>query len=167
MAAERERLATAKPKVQRGRPSSKDQAARRVARTSTSRQETIRAVFQARFVFVTRRRTRSDRTRLLSITRGLPHRRTLRAIMEHLSALFDRRCGTATAMGTLRKLRHWVTRCTWIGHAFQKVFSPPLDKALTFLDDTVWPATSNAVERGHRRHRTMHKRVYRVRSKGC
>src|SRR5438094_8598906 len=49
----------------------------------------------------------------------------------------------------------------------KKVFSPHLEKALTFLDDTLLPATSNAVERGNRRHRKMQKSVYRVRSKVC
>src|SRR6266571_7861320 len=37
----------------------------------------------------------------------------------------------------------------------------------TFLDDKLLPATSNAVERGNRRHRKMQKSVYRVRSKAC
>ena len=41
------------------------------------------------------------------------------------------------------------------------------EKALTFLDDKLLPATSNAVERGNRRHRKMQKSVYRVRSKAC
>ena len=167
VASERERLAKAKPKLKRGRPSSKDQAARRLARKSKSLQETISALFQERFVFVTRRLTRSERKRLLSITRGLAHLRKLREIMEHIYALFDRRCGTSTAMGKLRKLRHWVKRFTWIGHTLQKVFSPHLEKALTFLDDKLLPATSNAVERGNRRHRKMQKSVYRVRSKVC
>jgi len=36
-------------------------------------------------------------------------------------------------------------------------------KALTFLNDSLLPATSNAVERGFRRHRKMQKTVYRVR----
>ena len=39
-----------------------------------------------------------------------------------------------------------------------------LEKAWTFLDDTLLPATSNAVERGNRRHRKMQKTVYRVRT---
>ena len=39
-----------------------------------------------------------------------------------------------------------------------------LEKALTFLDDKLLPATSNAVERGNRRHRKMQKSVYRVRN---
>jgi len=167
VASERERLATSKPTLQRGRPSPKEKAARRLARKSTSMQETISDVFQDRFLFVTRHLTRSKRTRLLSITRGLPQRRKRREIMEHIDALFDRRCRTSTAMGTLRKLRHWVKRFTWIGKTLQKVFSPNLEKALTFLDDKVLPATSNAVERGNRRHRKRQKRVYRVRSKAC
>jgi hypothetical protein len=49
----------------------------------------------------------------------------------------------------------------------KKVFSPHLEKALTFLDDKLLPATSNAVERGNRRHRKMQKSVYRVRSQVC
>ncbi len=84
-----------------------------------------------------------------------------------LYTLFDRRCRTQTALGKLKKLRQWVNRFTWIGETLKKVFSPHLEKALTFLDDTLLPATSNAVERGNRRHRKMQKRVYRVRSKVC
>jgi hypothetical protein len=167
VAKERERLATSKPALKRGRPSFKDKDARRLARKSKSIQQQISALFQERFLFVTRRLTPSERRRLMSITRGVPHLRKLREIMEHISALFDRRCHTQTALGTLKKLRQWVNRFTWIGDALKKVFAPTLEKALTFLDDTLLPATSNAVERGNRRHRKMQKSVYRVRSKGC
>src|SRR5882672_1474306 len=146
VAAERKRLATAKPKLKRGRPSSTEQAARRVARKSKAMQEKIRDVFEGRFLFVTRRLTPSERHRLLRITRGLPHLRKLREIMAHIYALFDRRCWTQTALGKLRKLRHWVKRFRWIGDTLKQVFSPHLEKALTFLDDKVLPATSNAVE---------------------
>jgi hypothetical protein len=45
-----------------------------------------------------------------------------------------------------------------------KLNSPNLEKALTFLDDDLLAATSNAVERGNRRHRKMQKAVYRVRT---
>ncbi len=165
--AERHRLATSKPTLKRGRPASKDKVARRLARQSKQIQEKIRGVFQDRFLLVKRRLKPSERQRLVHISRGLPQLRTLREIMEHISALFDRRCCTQTALGKLKKLRQWVTRFTWIGETLQKVFSPHLEKALTFLDDTLLPATSNAVERGNRRHRKMQKRVYRVRSKVC
>ena len=167
VASERKRLATAKPTLKRGRPSCKDQAARRLVRKSTSMQKKISDVFEGRFLFVKRRLTPSERKQLLRITRGLPHLRKLREIMEHRYALFDRRCRTQTALGKLRKLRHWVKRFIWIGDTLKKVFSPHLEQALTFLDDKLLPATSNAVERGNRRHRKMQKRVYRVRSQGC
>jgi hypothetical protein len=38
-----------------------------------------------------------------------------------------------------------------VGETLKKLLSPTLAKALTFLDDTLLPATSNAVERGNRR----------------
>jgi len=57
VATARARLATSTPKLGRGRPSSTDKAARRLARTSTAMQQQIRAVFPDRLVFVTRRRT--------------------------------------------------------------------------------------------------------------
>jgi hypothetical protein len=40
-----------------------------------------------------------------------------------------------------------------------------MNKALTFLDDSLLPPTSNVVERTNRRHRKMQKTVYRVRTK--
>ena len=108
-----------------------------------------------------------ERKRFVCITRGLPHLRNLREIMDHMYALFDRRCRTQTALGKLKKRRQWGSRFQWIGETLKKVFSPHLEQALTFLDDKLLPATSNAVERGNRRHRKMQKSVYRVRSKVC
>jgi hypothetical protein len=167
VATARERLAQSKPKFKRGRPSSTDKAARRFVRTSKARQQKISAWFTHRFLCVQRRRTPSERKRFVCITRGLPQWRKLREIMDHLYALFDRRCRTQTARGKWKKLRQWVSRCTWSGATLQKGFSPHLEQALTFLDDKLFPATSNAVERGNRRHRKRQKSVYRVRSKAC
>jgi len=167
VAKERERLARSKPQCKRGRPSSKDQAARRLARQSKAIQQKISHLFTYRFLFVQRRLTPSEHRRVVCITRGLPHLRKLREIMDHIYALFDRRCRTHTALGKLKKLRQWVSRFQWIGETLKKVFSPHLEQALTFLDDKLLPATSNAVERGNRRHRKMQKSVYRVRSKVC
>ena len=129
VASERERLATSKPPVKRGRPSSTDKAARRLARKSKRIQPQITAIFQHRFVCVQRRLTPADRTRLGHLTRGLPHLRKLREIMAHVYALFDRRCRTHTALGKLAKLRGWVKRVTWRGDTLTKVFSPTLEKA--------------------------------------
>jgi hypothetical protein len=164
VAAERHRLAQSKPQLKRGRPASKEKTAQRLARKSQTMQDKIRGLFQGRFLFVKRRLKPSEPKKLLQITRGMPQLRKLRDIMEHISALFDRRCRTQTALNKLTKLRQWVKRFTWIGDTLKKVFAPTLEKALTFLDDKLLPATSNAVERGNRRHRKRQKSVYRVRS---
>jgi hypothetical protein len=50
-----------------------------------------------------------------------------------------------------------------LGATRKQLFSPTLEKALTFLDDKLLPSTSQAVERGNRRYRKMQKSVYRVR----
>jgi hypothetical protein len=54
VAKERERLAKCKPKFKRGRPSSKDKEARRLARKSKCIGQKISDVFQDRFLFVKR-----------------------------------------------------------------------------------------------------------------
>ena len=84
--------------------------------------------------------------------------------MEQVYALFDRRCRTQTALAKLAKLRRHVQRFTILGDMLKKLFSPTLEKALTFLDDTLLPSTSHAVERGNRRYRKMQHNVYRVRT---
>ena len=78
--------------------------------------------------------------------------------------MFDRRCRTQTALDKLAKLRRRLQRFPQLGEALKKLFSPTLEKALTFLDDKLLPSTSNAVERGNRRYRKMQKHVYRVRT---
>ena len=160
----RERLAQSKPKLKRGRPSSKDQAARRAARKSKAIQEQISELFQDRFLFVKRRLKPSERRRLMQITRGFPQLRKLRELMEQVYALFDRRCRTQTALDKLTKLRQRLNRFKHLGETLKKLYSPTLEKALTFLDDKLLPSTSNAVERGNRRYRKMQKSIYSVRT---
>jgi len=70
VAAERHRLAKSKPKLKRGRPSSKEKTARRLARKSTTIQDKISGLFQGRFFFVKRRLKPSERKKLLQITQG-------------------------------------------------------------------------------------------------
>ncbi len=88
----------------------------------------------------------------------------LREIVEEIYRLFDRRCRTETALRKLARLRARVGHIKGVGPILQKLQSPNLEKALTFLDDGLLGATSNAVERGNRRHRKMQKTVYRVRT---
>jgi hypothetical protein len=101
----RKQLAQCKPKLKRGRPSSKDKVARRRARKSKAIQQKISDLFQDRYLFVRRYLKASERKRLLYITRGLPQLRKLRELMEQVYALFDRRCRTQTALDKLTKLR--------------------------------------------------------------
>ena len=85
--------------------------------------------------------------------------------MDEVYRLFDRRCRTDTALEKLARLRQRVKRFKEVGKTLQKLYSPTLEKALVFLDDKLLPSTSNAVERGNRRHRKMQKSVYRVRTR--
>lgn len=158
----RKTLKQALPTLPRGRPAGT--AAQHRVRQNKRLQQRVADLFEHRYLFVQRHLTATERKTLRRISRGLPQLRTLRAIMEEVYRLFDRRCTTATALTKLRRLRWRVQGFKDVGKTLQKLFSPTLEKALTFLDDALLPATSNAVERGNRRHRKMQKTVYRVRT---
>lgn len=158
----RKQLAARKPALKRGRPSTVE--AKQAARHGKRLQQKIADLFEHRYLFVQHDLTRSQRQTLRRITRGLPHLRTLRDIMEEVYRLFDRRCRSDTALAKLARLRRRVRRFTAVGKGLSKLQSPNLEKALTFLDDKLLPSTSNAVERGNRRHRKMQKTIYRVRT---
>jgi hypothetical protein len=158
----RKQLAGQKPMLPRGRPSTG--AAKRAARRRQRLQKKVRDLFDHRHLFVQHHLTRSERQTLQRLSRGQPQLRALRSIMDEVYCLFDRRCRTDTALAKLARLRQRVRRFKKVRRVLQKLFSPNLEKALTFLDDRLLPSTSNAVERGNRRHRKMQKTVYRVRT---
>jgi transposase len=161
LASIRKELAATKPELGRGRPSSAaGQAAGRRKRIDRK----IGELFEHRYLFVQHGLTDAQRRRLRRITRGRPELRALRDLMDQVYRLFDRRCRSETALEKLARLRRRVRRFQWVGQTLQKLFSPNLEKALTFLDDKLLPSTSNAVERGYRRHRKMQKSVYRIRT---
>jgi len=149
VASERKSLAATQPKLRRGRPSTP--AAKQAARTKKRLEAQRTALFTHRYLFVQRHVSKTERKLLWRITRGLPHVYVLRVLMEQVYALFDRRCRTQTALAKLDKLRRRLLRFTQVGETLKKLFSPTLEKALTFLDDKLLPSTSNAVERGNRR----------------
>jgi hypothetical protein len=156
----RKQLAAQKTPLGRGRPCTKE--AKQAARRNDRLQKKIGDLFKHRHLFVAHDLTSAERRTLGRITRGLPQLRTLREIMDEVYRLFDRRCRSDTALAKLAKMRMRVRRFRKVGKSLSKLFSPNLQKALTFLDDKLLPATSNAVERGNRRHRKMQKTVYRV-----
>lgn len=157
----RKQLTAAQPKLGRGRPSAKT---RKVAKERQRAEQEVGDLFEHRYLFVRRGLTPTKRKTLQRITRRRPELRSLRQIMDEVYRLFDRRCRTDTALAKLAKLRSRVRRFPTIGKALKKLFSSNLEKALTFLEDKLLPSTSNAVERGYRRHRKMQKTVYRVRT---
>jgi hypothetical protein len=158
----RKGLAAQQPTLRKGRPSTP--AAKQAARTKKRLEAQRAALFTHRYLFVQRHLNKTERKTLWRVSRGLPQLRALRAIMEQVYALFDRRCRTQTALAKLAQLRRRVQRFTFLGDTLKKLFAPTLEKALTFLDDKLLPSTSNAVERGNRRYRKMQSNVYRVRT---
>jgi hypothetical protein len=162
VASARKGLAAQQPKLRRGRPSTP--AAKQAARTKKRLAAQRADLFTHRYLFVQRHLDKTERKTLWRVSRGLPQLQALRAIMEQVYTLFDRRCRTPTALDKLAKLRRRLQRFKQLGETLKKLFSPTLEKALTFLDDKLLPSTSNAVERGNRRYRKMQKQVYRVRT---
>ncbi len=158
----RKQLHARLPRLPRGRPK---KGRRRHARRKQRQKQRINELYEHRHLFVTHHLTPAQRRTLQRITRGLPQLRTLREIMDEVYRLFDRRCRIETALEKLTKLRRRVKRYKRLSRTLTKLSSPNLEKALTFLDDKLLPSTSNAVERGNRRHRKMQNSIYRVRTK--
>jgi hypothetical protein len=157
----RKQLASQQPKLKRGRPTPQH---RPLVQKRQRLQQKIVDLFEHRHLFVQRHLTPAEQATLQRITRGLPQLRALREIVEEVYRLFDRRCRTATALAKLAALRQRVHHFSTLCQVLKGLFSPNLEKALTFLDDRLLGATSNAVERGNRRYRKMQKTVYRVRT---
>ena len=157
----RKELKAKQPVLPRGRPSKARQAQARKAKRI---QQRIGDLFDHRHLFVQHHLTPAEKKTLQQITRGLPHLRTLRQIMDEVYRLFDRRCRTETALAKLARLRRRVRRFKRVGRTLSKLFTPNLEKALVFLDDRLLPATSNAVERSNRRYRKAQRSVYSVRT---
>ena len=125
----------------------------------------IADLFEYRYLFVKRTLSPKEKKILQRITPGLDQLRTLRTIMNEVYRFFDRRCRMDTALEKLAQLRRRIKRFSTLKDTLKKLSSPNLEKALTFLDDSLLPATSNAVERANRRHRKMQKSIYRVRTR--
>jgi len=162
VASARKGLAAQQPPLRKGRPSTP--AAKQAARTKTRLAAQRAALFTARYLCVQRPLNKTERKPLWRVSRGLPQLGALRAVMEQVYALFDRRCRPQTALDKLAHLRRRLWRFPLLSNTLKKLFAPTLEKALTFLDDKLLPATSNAVERGNRRYRKMQNQVYRVRT---
>lgn len=83
------------PKLPRGRPSKEQQS---LTRQAKRQQQRVADLFENRYLFVRHQLTKAQRQQLVRLTRGLPPLRKLRAIMDEVYRLFDRRCRTQTAV---------------------------------------------------------------------
>jgi len=146
----------------RGRPTTQEEKA--ILRRNERIQAKIQSLFDHRFLFVQKELTLAERKTFHEITKGFPKLRTLRAMVEEVYRLYDRRCKCATALARLQKLRKRLRRFKWLSEVLKKLESSTVDRSLVFLEDKKLPSTSNAVERANRRFRKMQKTVYRVRT---
>jgi hypothetical protein len=161
----RKQLVAQTPKMPRGRPRNTPDN-RRQHRRARAIAQRVTTRFEHRYLFVRHHLTASERATVKRLVRHGRPLRALRAILDEVYRLFDRRCNTDTALAKLARLRQRVRRYRSLGKSLDQLHSPNLEKALTFRDDKWLPATSNAVERGNRRHRKMQKTIDRVRTQG-
>jgi hypothetical protein len=160
----RKRLAEEAPQLPRGRPPSDPESQRQVRRAKRIERR-VAELFKHRHLFVRHHLSAAQRRQVEQLCRGQRQLRAIRQIMDEVYRLFDRRCRTDTAVAKLQRLRQKVKRYRSLGRSLDQLKSPNLKKALTFLDEKLLGATSNAVERSNRRVRKMQKTVYRVRTK--
>ena len=125
------------PRLPRGRPRKGPE--RRQSQSSCGRTNGSTSCSSTATCSSTHHLTRPSERTLQRITRGLPHLRVLRQIMDQVYRLFDRRCRTDTALEKLAQLRRRVKRFKEVGKTLEKLYSPNLEKALTFLDDKLLP----------------------------
>src|SRR5437016_4539665 len=113
VASARKGLAAQQPKLRKGRPSTP--AAKQAARTKKRLEAQRAALFTSRYLFVQRHLNKTERKTLWRVSRGLPQLHALRAIMDQVYALFDRRCRTQTTLDKLTKPRPRPQRLPRVG----------------------------------------------------
>ena len=161
VAAVRRRLRARIPTRPRGRPT---KASRRVCARIERLEAQHKDLFDHRYLFVRRNLKPAERNTLERISRLFPELLQLRGVVEEMYRLYDGRCKTLTAVKKLEALRKRLKRMGKLSKCLGRLASANTAKSLAYLDARGFPGTSNAVERGNRRHRKMQKSVYRVRT---
>jgi len=147
------------------RPKGRPTKASRRANAKIERLEALhKDLFDHRYLFIRRNLKKSERDTLERISKPFPELRQLRGIVEETYRLYDGRCKTVTAVKKLETLRNRLKRMKKLSKNMGRLASANAEKSLAYLDVSGFPGTSNAVERGNRRHRKMQKSVYRVRT---
>jgi len=122
VASARKGLAAQQPKLPKGRPSTP--AAKQAAHTKKRLAAQGAALFTPRSLFVQRHLNKTDRKTLWRVSRGWPQLHALRAVMDQVYALFDRRCRTQTALAKLATLRRRLRRFPQVGETLKQLFAP-------------------------------------------
>ena len=122
VASARKGLAAQQPKLPKGRPSTP--AAKQAAHTKKRLAAQGAALFTHRSLFVQRHLNTTDRKTLWRVSRGWPQLHALRAVMDQVYALFDRRCRTQTALAKLATLRRRLRRFPQVGETLKQLFAP-------------------------------------------
>jgi transposase-like protein len=161
LAGVRRQLRARIPARPRGRPT---KASRRICEKIERLEALHKDLFDHRYLFVRRNLKKSERDTLERISKPFPELRQLREIVEETYRLYDGRCKTVTAVKKLEVLRDRLKRMKKLSKSMRRLASTNAEKSLAYLDVKDFPGTSNAVERGNRRHRKMQKSVYRVRT---
>jgi hypothetical protein len=153
------------PKLKSGRPhlGREQEKAARVR----AEKEQLLELYRHRYTLVARTPDPTKLEELLKLLQPYPEITTVRDIMQDIYGLYD--CGTrGIALAKLAGIRQQATQLQdqkSMSALLSALNGPCIEKSLVFLDHPGLPSTSNAVERGNRRHRKMQKSVYRVRSK--
>jgi hypothetical protein len=126
VASARKALAAQQPKRRKGRPSTP--AAQQAARTKKRLAAPRAPLCTHRDLFVPRHLSKTARKTLGRLTRGLPQLHALRAIMEAVYTLFDRRCRTQPALDKRAQLRRRLRRFPPLGDTLKKLLAPTWEK---------------------------------------
>ena len=127
------------PTTQTARGGPRTAGGQAAARTKKRLEAQGAALFTPRYLFVQRHLNKTERKTLWRVSHGLPQLRALRAVMDQVYALFDRRCRTQTALDKLAKLRWRLQRFRQLGETLKKLFPPRWKRPSRFLTTSCCP----------------------------
>jgi hypothetical protein len=153
------------PKLKGGRPR-KGQEQKR-AQQVKEKKERLLELYRHRYTLVARDPEEQKLKERMELLGPYPQIAQVRDLMRQGYGLSD--CGSSgEALAKLAGIRTQAASLSdqkSMAALLSALNGPCIEKSLVFLDHPDLPGTSNAVERGNRRHRKMQKNVYGVRTK--
>ncbi len=153
------------PKLKGGRPR-KGREEKQAEQVRAEREKLLK-LYRRRYTLAARNPDSQKLAELLELLKPYPEIAAIRDIMQLVYGLYD--CpSSAAALTKLAEIRVQAAQLQdhqSLAALLSALNGPCIEKSLVYRDDRDLPSTSNAVERGNRRHRKMQKSVYRVRGK--